>query len=246
MSASNKCASCGKTVYAAEMLSVDGVVFHKASCFRCCHCNCLLRAGSYASLAGKYYCKPHFKQLFATKGNYSEGFGEEKPAEKWAREKNADGSSPAPPTPKATPPPAAAPAEEKPKPSAAPAPAPAADKQPAPAVMKPSQIKAAQAQTQAQAAAPVPAPAAAKSPTPAKSAAAVPAAARAPGKGVDESKLKTVAGLLEALGLGAYRQQFEAEGIEPVDLLRALAEEDVRELGLSASGVQSLIEAVTA
>jgi len=33
---------------------------------------------------GKWYCKPHFKQLFATKGNYSDSFGEDKPTAKWA------------------------------------------------------------------------------------------------------------------------------------------------------------------
>jgi hypothetical protein len=27
---------------------------------------------------GVYFCKPHFKQLFALKGNYSEGFGKNK------------------------------------------------------------------------------------------------------------------------------------------------------------------------
>jgi hypothetical protein len=29
----------------------------------------LLELGTYASLEGVYYCKPHFKQLFAAKGN---------------------------------------------------------------------------------------------------------------------------------------------------------------------------------
>jgi hypothetical protein len=29
------------------------------------------------------YCKPHFKQLFKAKGNYSEGFGEEQHKMKW-------------------------------------------------------------------------------------------------------------------------------------------------------------------
>jgi hypothetical protein len=30
-------------------------------------------------MGGVFYCKPHFKQLFASKGNYSEGFGKLKP-----------------------------------------------------------------------------------------------------------------------------------------------------------------------
>jgi hypothetical protein len=35
------------------------------------------------------YCKPHFKQLFKAKGNYSEGFGEEQHKMKWL---NKDGA----------------------------------------------------------------------------------------------------------------------------------------------------------
>jgi hypothetical protein len=35
------------------------------------------------------YCKPHFIQLFKSKGNYSEGFGEEQHKKKWL---NKDGS----------------------------------------------------------------------------------------------------------------------------------------------------------
>lgn len=38
---------------------------------QCNHCNGKLKLGSYASLEGKYFCKPHFKQLFKAKGNYS-------------------------------------------------------------------------------------------------------------------------------------------------------------------------------
>jgi len=33
----------------------------------------MLKLGNYAALEGKFYCKPHFKQLFALKGNYNEG-----------------------------------------------------------------------------------------------------------------------------------------------------------------------------
>eukprot|EP01097_Dermamoeba_algensis_P002256 TRINITY_DN1900_c0_g1_i2.p2 TRINITY_DN1900_c0_g1~~TRINITY_DN1900_c0_g1_i2.p2 ORF type:complete len:112 (+),score=25.81 TRINITY_DN1900_c0_g1_i2:103-438(+) len=82
----DRCIVCAKRAYATEILKADEKVFHK-TCFRCAHCNNLLKLGSYASLEGKYYCKPHFKQLFALKGNYSEGFGTEKPQEKWAKEK---------------------------------------------------------------------------------------------------------------------------------------------------------------
>jgi len=76
------CVVCGKTVYAMEKMVANGVLFHK-NCMKCTHCGKTLGLGNFASLNGKYYCKPHFKQLFATKGNYSDGFGEEAPTAKW-------------------------------------------------------------------------------------------------------------------------------------------------------------------
>jgi hypothetical protein len=33
------------------------------------------RLGNYTANDGQIYCKPHFLQLFAIKGNYSAGFG---------------------------------------------------------------------------------------------------------------------------------------------------------------------------
>lgn len=39
--------------------------------------------GNYASLHGNVYCKPHFSQLFKTKGNYDEGFGHRPHKELW-------------------------------------------------------------------------------------------------------------------------------------------------------------------
>lgn len=45
--------------------------------------------GSYASLHGNVYCKPHFSQLFKAKGNYDEGFGHRPHKELW--EPRADG-----------------------------------------------------------------------------------------------------------------------------------------------------------
>ncbi|MBA0589006.1 hypothetical protein Gorai_017781, partial [Gossypium raimondii] len=36
-----KCRSCDKTVHFIEMVSVDGVPYHK-TCFRCSHCKGLL------------------------------------------------------------------------------------------------------------------------------------------------------------------------------------------------------------
>jgi hypothetical protein len=41
---------------------------------KCEHCSKVLQLGNYAALSGAFYCKPHFKQLFALKGNYSDGF----------------------------------------------------------------------------------------------------------------------------------------------------------------------------
>ena len=67
---SQKCATCNKSVYPMERLVVDGVVFHKGKCFVCAECGNCLRPGNYASLSGKYYCKPHFKKLFQVKGLY--------------------------------------------------------------------------------------------------------------------------------------------------------------------------------
>lgn len=33
----DKCSACGKTVYFVELLTADGVTYHK-SCFKCSHC----------------------------------------------------------------------------------------------------------------------------------------------------------------------------------------------------------------
>ncbi|XP_007432452.1 xin actin-binding repeat-containing protein 2-like [Python bivittatus] len=65
-----------------ECLVADKQIFHK-SCFRCHHCGSKLSLGNYASLHGKIYCKPHFKQLFKSKGNYDEGFGHKQHKELW-------------------------------------------------------------------------------------------------------------------------------------------------------------------
>jgi hypothetical protein len=68
------CSGCDKTVYQMERTVVDGVVYHQ-NCLKCSHCACKLKPGNFASLKGKRYCKPHFKQMFRLKGNYDEGFG---------------------------------------------------------------------------------------------------------------------------------------------------------------------------
>uniref|UniRef100_A0A7M4FBX8 LIM zinc-binding domain-containing protein n=1 Tax=Crocodylus porosus TaxID=8502 RepID=A0A7M4FBX8_CROPO len=76
------CALCQKKAYPMECLIADKQIFHK-SCFRCHHCSSKLSLGNYASLHGQIYCKPHFKQLFKSKGNYDEGFGHKQHKELW-------------------------------------------------------------------------------------------------------------------------------------------------------------------
>lgn len=77
------CQVCQKKVYPMESLIADKQNFHK-SCFRCVHCSSKLSLGNYASLHGHIYCKPHFKQLFKSKGNYYEGFGQKPHKELWS------------------------------------------------------------------------------------------------------------------------------------------------------------------
>lgn len=67
------CHVCQKVVYPMDKLAADDKIFHK-TCLRCGHCSKVLSLGNYAALNGVFYCKPHFKQLFAVKGNYTDGF----------------------------------------------------------------------------------------------------------------------------------------------------------------------------
>lgn len=67
------CYMCNKTVYPMDKLSADDKVFHK-TCLKCGHCSRIISLGNYAAMNGVFYCKPHFKQLFAVKGNYTDGF----------------------------------------------------------------------------------------------------------------------------------------------------------------------------
>jgi len=64
-----KCASCSKTVYPAERLGAAGKVFHE-SCFTCLVCKGKLRPADFCCVNGKIYCKPHYTQLFQSKGGY--------------------------------------------------------------------------------------------------------------------------------------------------------------------------------
>ncbi|XP_022737406.1 LIM domain-containing protein WLIM2b-like [Durio zibethinus] len=68
-----KCKACDKTVHFIDLLSADGVSYHK-TCFKCSHCNGLLVMSSYCSMEGVLYCKPHFEQLFKETGSYTKKF----------------------------------------------------------------------------------------------------------------------------------------------------------------------------
>ncbi|KAL5551704.1 hypothetical protein UlMin_001880 [Ulmus minor] len=69
-----KCKACDKTVHFIEMLSADGISYHK-TCFKCSHCNGLLVISSYSSMDGVLYCKPHFEQLFKEHGRFTKKSG---------------------------------------------------------------------------------------------------------------------------------------------------------------------------
>ncbi|KAK4371928.1 hypothetical protein RND71_007312 [Anisodus tanguticus] len=69
----DKCSACDKTVYFVDLLSADGVTYHK-SCFKCSHCKGTLVMSNYSSMDGVLYCKTHFEQLFKESGNFSKNF----------------------------------------------------------------------------------------------------------------------------------------------------------------------------
>ncbi|XP_057237158.1 LIM domain-containing protein 2 [Malurus melanocephalus] len=85
------CTACQKAVYPMERLVADKSVFHN-SCFCCKHCHTKLSLGSYAALHGEFYCKPHFQQLFKSKGNYDEGFGRKQHKELWVHKEVESGT----------------------------------------------------------------------------------------------------------------------------------------------------------
>ncbi|KAF8032993.1 hypothetical protein BT93_D1782 [Corymbia citriodora subsp. variegata] len=70
-----KCKACDKTVHLIELVSADGVPYHK-TCFKCSHCNGKLVISSFSSMDGVLYCKPHFEQLFRETGSYSRKFNQ--------------------------------------------------------------------------------------------------------------------------------------------------------------------------
>ncbi|KAL3732337.1 hypothetical protein ACJRO7_029066 [Eucalyptus globulus] len=66
----DKCATCGKTAYPLEKVTVESQSYHK-SCFKCSHGGCPITPSNYAALEGILYCKHHFSQLFKEKGSYN-------------------------------------------------------------------------------------------------------------------------------------------------------------------------------
>ncbi|CAI0414465.1 unnamed protein product [Linum tenue] len=69
----DKCKACDKTVHFIDMITADGISYHK-TCFKCSHCNGKLVMGNYSSMDGVLYCKPHFEQLFKETGSFSKNF----------------------------------------------------------------------------------------------------------------------------------------------------------------------------
>ncbi|XP_020084215.1 LIM domain-containing protein WLIM2b-like [Ananas comosus] len=69
----DKCKACDKTVHFIDLLSADGIPYHK-TCFKCSHCKGTLSMCSYSSMDGVLYCKPHFEQLFKETGSFSKKF----------------------------------------------------------------------------------------------------------------------------------------------------------------------------
>jgi len=65
----NNCAKCGKAVYDLEALKACDKVFHKA-CFRCKKCDGVLGLKGFAAIEGEPYCKPHYMEIFKSKGTY--------------------------------------------------------------------------------------------------------------------------------------------------------------------------------
>ncbi|WOL00205.1 hypothetical protein Cni_G08918 [Canna indica] len=66
----DKCKACEKTVHFIDLLTADGVTYHK-TCFKCSHCKGTLSMCNYSSMEGVLYCKPHFEQLFKETGTFS-------------------------------------------------------------------------------------------------------------------------------------------------------------------------------
>ncbi|XP_019434507.1 PREDICTED: LIM domain-containing protein PLIM2c-like isoform X2 [Lupinus angustifolius] len=77
----DKCKACDKTVYVVDLLTLEGIPYHK-HCFKCSHCKGYLSMSTYSSMDGILYCKPHFEQLFKESGNFSKNFQTAKSSDK--------------------------------------------------------------------------------------------------------------------------------------------------------------------
>merc|ERR1712087_851293 len=65
------CAICQDPVYQNDRLDLGKFILHE-QCFRCLKCGLKLTNSNFATYGDALLCKPHYHQLFQTKGNYSE------------------------------------------------------------------------------------------------------------------------------------------------------------------------------
>jgi len=65
------CGICQDPVYRNDRLDLGKVILHE-QCFRCLKCGLKLTNSNFATYGDALLCKPHYHQLFQTKGNYSE------------------------------------------------------------------------------------------------------------------------------------------------------------------------------
>jgi len=63
---SEKCTTCGKSVYAAERMEAGGNIYHKI-CFKCTVCKMTLKLNNYSQDSGNLYCKNHFQEYITAK-----------------------------------------------------------------------------------------------------------------------------------------------------------------------------------
>ncbi|KAK2164156.1 hypothetical protein LSH36_68g11000 [Paralvinella palmiformis] len=61
-----KCATCGKSVYAAERMEAGGNVYHKL-CFKCATCKMPLKLNNYQQNEGKLLCKTDYQKEILAK-----------------------------------------------------------------------------------------------------------------------------------------------------------------------------------
>lgn len=65
------CGICQDPVYRTDRLDLGKVILHE-QCFRCLKCGLKLTNSNFATYGDALLCKPHYHQLFQTKGNYTE------------------------------------------------------------------------------------------------------------------------------------------------------------------------------